>query len=339
MIKLGVLDQSPVRVGATYADAINESVELARATEKLGYSRYWVAEHHAADGFAGSAPEILVGRIAGATDSIRVGSGGVMLSHYSPYKVAETFRVLEVLYPGRIDLGIGRAPGRDRHTAVALAYGNQLGIEYFPNKVLDLRAFLSDEKPVTEALHGIRATPESESDPELWILGSSAESARMAAQFGIRFSFAHFINPYAGGEVSRAYRTEFEPTDPLPAPRTNVGVFAICADTEEEATRLAKSRDLWRLRADQGRLGQIPTVEEAESTQYTPAEKTQIEHNRIRYVVGDPDQVKARLTEIAEEHQAEELVLLTITPDYQSRLRSYELVAKAFGVQGEGNQN
>ena len=333
MIKLGVLDQSPVRVGATYTDAINESVALAQATEKLGYSRYWLAEHHAADGFAGSAPEILIGRIAGATDRIRVGSGGVMLSHYSPYKVAETFRVLEVLYPGRIDLGIGRAPGSDRHTAVALAYGNQLGIEYFPNKVLDLRAFLAGEKPVTEALHGIRATPETGSAPDLWILGSSAESAKMAAQFGIQFSFAHFINPYPGGEVSRAYRDEFEPDGSLSEPRTSVGIFAICAETEEEAIRLAKSRDLWRLRADQGRLGQIPTVEEAEAYTYTEAERAQIEHNRIRYVVGDPTQVKTRLEELANDHEAEELVLLTITPDYESRVKSYELIAKAFGVQ------
>ena len=330
MIKLGVLDQSPVRVGATYVDAINESVTLAQATEKLGYSRYWLAEHHAADGFAGSAPEILIGHIAASTERIRVGSGGVMLSHYSPYKVAETFRVLEVLYPDRIDLGIGRAPGSDRHTAAALAYGNQLGIEYFPNKVLDLKAFLSGEKPVTEALHGIRATPEPPGEPDLWILGSSAESARMAAQFGIQFSFAQFINPYAGGEVSQTYRREFVANDHVHEPRTSVGVFVICAETEEEARRLAKSRDLWRLRADQGNLGEIPSIDEAEAQNYSQAELAQIEQNRIRYVVGDPIQVKERLEELANEHEAEELVLLTITPDYESRLKSYALLADAF---------
>ena len=330
MIKLGVLDQSPVRVGATYVDAISESVALAKATEKLGYSRYWLAEHHAADGFAGSAPEILVGHIAAATERIRVGSGGVMLSHYSPYKVAETFRVLELLHPGRIDLGIGRAPGSDRHTAVALAYGNQLGIEYFPNKVLDLRAFLSGEKPVTESLHGIRATPEPPGKPDLWILGSSAESARMAAQFGIQFSFAQFINPYAGGEVSLTYRHEFVANNHLAEPRTSVGVFVICAETEEEAKRLAKSRDLWRLRADQGRLAEIPSIEEAEAHDYSQAELAQIENNRIRYVVGDPTQVTQRLLELAAEHEAEELVLLTITPDYESRRKSYELLSDTF---------
>ena len=330
MIKLGVLDQSPVRVGATYVDAINESVALAQAAEALGYARYWLAEHHAADGFAGSAPEILIGHIAAATEHIRVGSGGVMLSHYSPYKVAETFRVLEVLYPGRIDLGIGRAPGSDRHTAAALAYGNQLGIEYFPNKVLDLKAFLTGEEPVTEALQGIRATPEPPGEPDLWILGSSAESARMAAQFGIQFSFAQFINPYAGGEVSQTYRREFVANDHLHEPRTSVGVFVICAETEEEARRLAKSRDLWRLRADQGNLGEIPSIEEAEAQSYSQAELAQIEQNRIRYVVGDPKQVKERLEDLAKEHEAEELVLLTITPDYESRLKSYALLADAF---------
>ena len=330
MIKLGVLDQSPVRVGGSFADAIAESIALAQAAERFGYDRYWVAEHHGAEGFASSAPEILVTRIAGATEHIRVGSGGVMLSHYSPYKVAEMFRLLELMYPGRIDLGIGRAPGSDGRTAVALAYGNQLGIEYFPTKVVDLMAFLAGQRPATEVLAGVRATPEPAGAPGLWLLGSSEESARLAAQLGLAFSFAHFINPHAGGTITKAYRREFVAREEVPEPRASVGVFAICADTEDEARRLAKSRDLWRLRADQGRLLPIPSVEEAESQIYSPTDLAQIEHNRVRYVVGDPQQVKDQLLAIAREHDADELVILTITHDFDSRVRSYELVAQAF---------
>ena len=203
MIHLSALDQSPVRSGGTPSDAVQETVRLAQAVERLGYRRYWLAEHHGTDGFAGSAPEILVARVAAATRDIRVGSGGVMLSHYSPLKVAETFRLLELLYPGRIDLGIGRAPGSDTRTARALAYGSQVGIEYFPARIADLVAFLEDSTPATEAFSGVRATPKAPSIPEVWLLGSSAQSAMYAAQFGIAFSFAHFITPQGGTRCSR----------------------------------------------------------------------------------------------------------------------------------------
>ena len=324
-IELGVLDQSPVRSGGSFSDAIGETIALAQATEKFGYSRYWLAEHHAAEGFAGSAPEIMVGRVAAATERIRVGSGGVMLAHYSPLKVAETFRLLEVLYPGRIDLGIGR-------TAVALAYGNRVGIEYFPTKVADLMAFLGGRNPVTEVLAGVQATPKPDGAPDLWLLGSSSESARLAAQMGIAFSFAHFINPFVGGEVTQTYRGEFVANDASHEPRASVGVFVICADSEEEAWRLAKSRDLWRLRADQGQLSPFPSVEEAEAYDYAPSELERIEYNRQRYVVGDPVQVVQQLTALVEQHEADELVLLTITHDHEARKRSYELVAEAFGA-------
>src|SRR5579863_3542535 len=253
---LSVLDQSPVRQGGSAADALNETVALAQAAERLGYHRYWLAEHHATEGLAGSAPEIMVARVAAATSTIRVGSGGVMLSHYSPLKVAETFRVLETLYPGRIDLGVGRAPGSDQLTARALQAGpGALSVEYFPSQVRDLMGYLGDGLPAEHPFASIRVTPEPATHPELWLLGSSDQSAMVAAYFGAAFSFAHFITGEGGPSVMEMYRHEFKPSPHLAAPLANIGVFALCAETEADAERLAKSRDLWRLRLDQGHLG------------------------------------------------------------------------------------
>jgi luciferase family oxidoreductase group 1 len=336
MLQLSVLDQSPVRSGGTPADAIAETVRLAQAAERLGYRRYWLAEHHGSADFAGSAPEILITRVAAATSAIRVGSGGVMLSHYSPYKVAETFRLLETMYPGRIDLGIGRAPGADHITSVALAYGSPIGVEYFPTKIADLTAFLTGGKPATEALAPVHVNPQVDTVPEIWLLGSSDESARYAAHFGLAFSFAQFISPLGGEAVLDAYRKNFRPSPLLAAPRASVGVFVICAETEAEARRLGRSRDLWRLRIDRGERQPYPSVEEAEAYPYTPEELAHIERNRRRSFFGTPDQVKAHLTELAQRYGVDELVILTICHDPAARLRSYELLAQAFGLTPRG---
>ncbi len=330
-LPLVVLDQSPVRSGGTVEEAVADTIALARATERFGYRRYWLAEHHGASGFAGCAPEILIGHVASATSAIRVGSGGVMLSHYSPYKVAETFRLLETLHPGRIDLGLGRAPGSDGITAAALAYGSPtVDLQYFPTKVVDLMAFLTGERPATEPLTGLSVTPDPGRIPELWLLGSSGDSALLAARIGLAFAFAHFINPVDGPAVAQAYRERFEAGERQAAPRVSVAAFVICADSEAEALRLAKSRDLWRLEVDRGRLAPFPSVEEAEAYRYTPAEQARVEVNRQRNVVGAPEQVRASLERLVREHQADELVVLTITHDFAARVRSYELVAEAF---------
>ena len=334
MIRLGVLDQSPVRSGSTPAEAVAETIRLAQAAERLGYSRYWLAEHHGTDGLAGSAPEIMVTRVAAATSRIRVGSGGVMLSHYSPLKVAETFRLLETMYPGRIDLGIGRAPGSDQLTARALAYGSPIGAEYFPDKVADLSAFLTGADAATEAFAKVRATPAASSVPEVWLLGSSGESATLAAHFGLAFSFAHFITPAGGEPVVAGYRRHFKPSALYPEPRASLCVFVICAETEEEAERQVRSRDLWRLRLEAGRLDPYPSVAEAEAHAYTDAERARVEGNRARSIFGTPTQVKARLEAITWEYAVDELVILTITHDPAVRLRSYELLAEAFGLEG-----
>ena len=337
MIRLGVLDQSPVRSGSTPAAAVAETIRLAQATERLGYSRYWLAEHHGTDGLAGSAPEILVTRVAAATSHIRVGSGGVMLSHYSPLKVAETFRLLETMYPGRIDLGIGRAPGSDQLTAGALAYGSPIGPEYFPNKVADLSAFLTGADAATQAFAKVRATPAVSSVPEVWLLGSSGESATLAAHFGLAYSFAHFIVPAGGAPVIADYREHFKPSALYAEPRASLCVFVICAETEDEAERQIQSRDLWRLRLDVGRLDPYPSVAEAEAHDYTDAERGRVEGNRARSIFGAPAQVKARLEAIAQEYAVDELVILTITHDPAVRLRSYELLAEAFGLEARAS--
>jgi luciferase family oxidoreductase group 1 len=336
MLTLSVLDQSPVRSGGTPADTIAETVRLAQAAERFGYQRYWLAEHHGSADFAGSAPEILITRVAAATSQIRVGSGGVMLSHYSPFKVAETFRLLETMYPGRIDLGIGRAPGGDQITSVALAYGSPIGVEYFPTKIADLAAFISGGKPVTEALAPARVNPQTDTVPDIWLLGSSDESARYAAHFGLSFSFAQFISPYGGEAVVESYRKNFRPSPLLAAPRASIGIFVICAETEAEARRLGRSRDLWRLRIDRGERKPYPSVAEAEAYPYTPEEQAHIERNRRRSFFGAPNQLKAQLTELAQQFGVEELVILTICHDPAARLRSYELLAQAFELTPRG---
>ena len=333
-IRLSVLDQSPIRRGGTPAQAIAETVRLAEACDRLGYHRYWVAEHHSSEGLAGAAPEILIGRLAQATKQMRVGSGGVMLSHYSALKVAEQFRMLEALYPGRIDLGIGRAPGSDYVTARALATGpGALGIEEFPRQIQDLLAYLRDQIPDGHPFAGVSAQPRGATMPEPWLLGSSDQSALYAAYFGCAFSFAHFITDRHGPEIVAAYRANFRPSIWRDRPEASIGVSLICAETSAEADRLATSRDLSRLRREQGTLGPTPSVEEAEAYRYSREERLIIAHNRQRQVIGDPAQCKAQLLALGEKYAVEEFVVVTITYDFAARMRSYELLAEAFELQ------
>jgi luciferase family oxidoreductase group 1 len=329
-LKLSVVDQSPIREGGTPAEAIRETIELAKAADRWGYTRFWVAEHHATTGFAGSSPEILITRVAAETSRIRVGSGGVMLSHYSPLKVAENFRVLETMTPGRIDLGIGRAPGGDQLTAAALAYGSQVGMEYFGTRVADTLAFLTDTPPATHALAAVRATPRPETVPQVWMLGSSDQSAALAAQFGLAFSFAHFITPRGGPEIVDQYRRHFRPSRFYGVPRASVGVFVLCADTEQEAQRAASSRDLWRLRFERGELGPYPSPEESLAYPYTEEERSLIARRRSHSIVGAPEQVRQALLGFAALYDVGELVILTICYDFRARLRSYELLSELF---------
>jgi len=332
-VLLSVLDQSPIRAGGTPAEAIAETVELARLTDRLGYHRYWVAEHHSSAGLAGTAPEILVARLAAATSAMRIGSGGVMLSHYSALKVAETFRVLETLYPGRIDLGIGRAPGADALTTRALQRGpGAFGADYFLTQIADLIGFLRNVMPADHPFARVRAQPQGASAPELWLLGSSDQSAACAAHFGCAFSFAHFITDQGGPEVMAAYHQHFQPSPWLAAPQGSIGIFVLCADSEAEARRLALSRELWRLRLDQGELGPFPSIADAEAYPYSREERLRIAIMRRRAIVGAPEQVKEQLLALGAAYGVSEFVVVTICHDAAARRRSYELLAQVFGL-------
>ena len=326
-LRIGVLDQSPVPEGSSPAQALQDTIALARLTDELGYSRYWLAEHHNHPGLAGPAPEVMVATIAAATERIRVGSGGVMLPHYSPFKVAETFRVLEALHPGRIDLGLGRAPGSDGLTAMALNPDQRP--DEFPNQVQDLIGWLEDRLDPRHPFAQVRATPDPGSAPDVWLLGSSGYSAAVAAVLGTPFSFAHFINPRGGPAAVASYRENFRPDGAgRAAPQVNIGVIVLCADTDEEVDRLARGAALWRLQLEQGRPGPVPDPERAASHDWTPEQLARNEKMRARHAIGTPEQVHAKLQELAELYDTDEIVALTVCHDAAARRRSYELVAQ-----------
>lgn len=331
-MRLSVLDQSPVVEGSTAGDALRNTISLAQATDRLGYHRFWVSEHHNAQGLAGSSPEVLIGPIAEATERIRVGSGGVMLTHYSPYKVAENFRVLEALYPGRIDLGVGRAPGSDQRTMFALApSGKPLGIEYYPSQLEELRTWLVDGEPANQALRGVQARPLGDQGPELWVLASSVDSASIAAHFGLPLGWAYFI---AGGgeEICQAYRREFTPTATQAEPHVSVGVAAICAETADEAEHLATSIRAWRT---QGLLGSIPKPGDPASAEVNPL-AVSVTRPAKPLIVGTPETVRSELLALGEACGADELMVVTIVHDHRARVRSYELLADAFELSPSG---
>ena len=333
MTTLSVLDQSPVRRGATAADALAETVRLAQLADRLGYERYWVAEHHNTSALASTAPEVLIGHIASQTERIHVGSGGVMLPHYSALKVAEAFRLLETLHPGRIDLGIGRAPGSDARTARALApSGVPMDLREFPNQLLDLYGFLADDFPPDHEYHGIRAMPRPQAMPALWLLGSSDVSAGYAAELGWPFCYAHFINSHRADTALDAYRKLFAPSPVASEPRASIAVSALVAETEEEAEFLSWSRWGWRLMGAEGRGG-IPPPEEALAFNYTEPEREYLEVLKRRSIYGSPEQVRERLLTMGERYGLDDFVVVTITYDYEARLRSYELLAEAFSLQ------
>jgi luciferase family oxidoreductase group 1 len=338
-MQLSVLDQSPIRKDGTAADAVAETIALAKACDRLGYHRYWLAEHHNSNSFAGSCPEILIGRVAQETARLRVGSGGVMLTHYSPLKVAEQFRMLDVLYPGRIDLGLGRAPGTDQMTSRALQAGPQAWpIDAFPSQVMLLRQFLDDAAgkaalPEDHPYRGIHAMPRAETPgPELWMLGSGIHGAVYAAELGLPFSHAYFISTEGSEDAVKEYRERFKPSAALARPYVSLGVAALAGESEEEAQRLALSRNLWVVRLLSGRPIPFPSPEEAAAQPLTPQEEKLLATVSKRSIVGTKDVVRERLTALAEAHGADELVVVTITYDFTSRLKSYELLAEAFGL-------
>ena len=332
---LSIADQAPVRLGETARHALLECVELAGLAEELGYERYWVAEHHGL-GLASTSPEVLIGQIAARTQEIRVGSGGVMLTHYSAFKVAENFRMLESFFPGRIDLGLGRAPGGDMKTARALAYpGSLRDVGHYPEQIDDLIAYLGEGVPADHRFSGVSAGPPVDTQPEVWLLGSGVDSAVMAAERGLPFSFAHFFgstSEYAPG-VCDVYRKRFKPSIHLDAPKPHVALQVLCAEKEAEAWDLANSLLFLRLMAakQEPRLGLVPPAE-AKSYSYAPEERAFIEQSKASMVVGTPDQVRKQIEQIAGVCGTHEVGVVSICYDKEARRRSYRLVAEAFGI-------
>jgi luciferase family oxidoreductase group 1 len=333
-LRLSVLDQSPILPGYTAVEAVQQTVALAQLAESVGYYRYWLAEHHNSSTLAGSSPEIMVARIAAATSGIRVGSGGVMLQHYSPLKVAENFRLLEALFPGRVDLGIGRAPGSNAATALAL-HGGPPSAERFAVLLRDLMGYLHDGLPADHPSYTVRATPMVQTVPELWMLGSTDGGAAYAAYFGMAFSFAHFINSSGmGTRVMAQYREQFQARLLLRVPRGSVAVRVVCADTEEQALDLARTAALVRLRMRgseplrQGMAG----VDEILAAPVAESERAAVQESLSSAVIGAVEQVRTGVLQVAADYAVDEIVVLTICHDPAARARSYKLLAEAMGM-------
>ncbi|MDC3425192.1 LLM class flavin-dependent oxidoreductase [Aquibacillus sp. 3ASR75-11] len=327
-MKLSILDQSPILTGMSPRDAFDQTTELIQAIDGFGFHRFWVSEHHSTQSLAGSAPEILVAHLASNSKRIRVGTGGILIPHYSSYKVAEVFRVLETLHPKRIDLGIGRAPGGAPSVNLALNGGKFPDVQNYPTQVGDLMAYLHGEDPQNL---DIQATPIGESAPPIWMLGSSGTSARLAASLGTSYSFAHFINGHGGTGAMRRYFEHFTPSIQQETPQGNVSVFAVCGETEGDAELLASSLDLAILKIEQGgNRSRFPTKEEASSYPYSLFEKERVKENRKRMIVGNPEQVKQELENLAESYGVDEIILNTIVHPFEERIKSYERIAKIF---------
>lgn len=332
MLRLSVLDQSTVVTGRSPDMSIRESIRLAQHCEALGYHRYWCAEHHNSESQAGTAPEILIAAIAATTKRIRVGSAGVMLPHYAALKVAEQFRVLDAIAPGRIDLGLGRAPGSDGRTAYALNPRADSAAENFPADVRDLMAWIAGEKLVEgHPFRDVRAQPSGPTKPSVWILGSSDYGAQVAAYFGLPFCFAHFITDGAGVEQALSiYRDGYRPSAANPEPYAAICVWAMAAETQEEAAYLFRSREMWRLNRDRGVFMALASPEEAAAHSYTDAELARVERLRSRAFYGTPDSVGDKLRALAAGYGVQEIAILTTLHDPEARRRSYSLLSQAF---------
>ncbi|MFZ9423537.1 MAG: LLM class flavin-dependent oxidoreductase [Limnohabitans sp.] len=327
-MKLSALDQSVAAMGRSQADAIRQTLELGPWCESLGYHRFWVSEHHSHPSIVGSAPEVLLAALAARTSRIRLGSAGVMLPHYSAYKVAEQFRVLDALAPGRLDLGVGRAPGSDGRTAQVLN-PDRYASERFPQQVMELQAWVTGQPlPAGHPGHGVWACPSGDTAPTVWMLGSSDYGAQLAAHLGLPYAFAYFITEGQGVEQAlELYRANFRPSAECPKPHAAICVWALAADTEEEAWRLFQSRARWRMDRNVGRLTALYPPDEA-VREYTLSEQHALETLRANAFVGTGAQVASKLRALSQRLEVDELALITWTHDSQAQRRSYQLLAQ-----------
>jgi len=332
-VLLSVLDQSPIAEGSTGAQALRNTIDLARHADALGYHRYWVAEHHGGPMLAGPSPEVLIGPIAAATEGLRVGSGGVMLPHYSPLKVAESFTILAGLFPGRIDLGLGRAAGTDPLTTFALQRDRrQAAPDDFPEQLAELLAYLEDDLPEDHPFRHLAGTlPGRPELPQPWLLGSSPQSAIWAAELGLRYAFADFINP-GGSEIAKQYAARFTPVRDLATPRVAVAAWVLCAPTDEEAHELASSSRMTFTLLRRGRLIAVPPPETAMAFLAREGRSSSQDASGRRGIVGTPEKAAAGLETLASQYGADEVIVVTITHDHSARRRSYELLADVMGL-------
>jgi luciferase family oxidoreductase group 1 len=333
MIPLSVLDLSPVSAGSTAAQALRNSLDLARLADQLGYTRYWVAEHHNLPAIASSAPDIMIGQIAAVTTHMRIGSGGVMLPNHAPLMVAERFKVLEALYPGRIDLGLGRAPGTDPATSYLLRRRQGISEEDdFLERFQELMLLETRGFPEGHPFHKVRAMPSDVALPPIFLLGSSDYSAQLAGQIGAAFAFAHHFATFDAVEAMKLYRDNFRPSPAHNEPYAILATHVVCADTDEEAARLATTVELNFVRRAKGEYLPLASPEEAAAYDYTPVDRARIAQNASRLTVGSPATVKARLEPLIAASQADELMVTSMIFDHAARKHSYELLAQAFGV-------
>jgi luciferase family oxidoreductase group 1 len=329
MIPLSVLDLAPVRAGLTATDALREALELARHTERLGYLRYWFAEHHGMASIASSAPEILIEHIASATTRLRVGSGGIMLPNHTPLRVAEVFHTLAALHPGRIDLGLGRAPGTDPATSRAL---RPFDGEQFPDLLRELLALSRRTLPADHPFGSVRVVPSDVSLPPIWVLGSSGAMAGFAGSLGVGYSFARHFSPSPPQPAIRAYHASFVPSEQFPSPHVILGVSMICAPTEKEAEYHAASTDLAWVRLHRREFAPLPSPEEALAYQYSPQERVIVEANRQRHFIGTPFKVASTIRHLVADTGADEIMVTSMMYDRDARFRAYELLANEWGL-------
>jgi luciferase family oxidoreductase group 1 len=328
-LPLSVLDLVPVGSGTSSTQALANSVELATLAERLGYTRYWFAEHHGMPSIASSAPEILIAHIAAATRRIHVGSGGIMLQNHVPLKLAEVFHTLEALHPGRIDLGIGRAPGTDPATSRAL---HPFGPNEFTNQLAELRALSSGTIPDDHPFRSVRVIPTGVELPPIWMLGSSGGSAQLAGSLGLGYSFARHFSMEPAGPAIEAYRESFQPSPRFPVPHVILAVAVVCAPTMEEADYLAATGDLVWVRIRRGEFAPLPSPEEALAYPYTPQERAVADAYRARQFIGTPESVRARIEEEVRATRADEVMITSNIHSHAQRLRSFELMAEVFGI-------
>ncbi len=331
-IKLSVLDQTPIRKGSNASASLQESIQLARLADELGYTRYWLSEHHNSRTLATGSPEVMIARLGVETKRIKLGSGGMMMPNHSTLRVAENFRVLEGLYPGRIDLGMGRAPGGDRLTAHLLNPSNTFDPQHYIQQLRDLQHLLNDENLEGISEVKVNAIPMVNSSPDLWILTSSGESALIAAHFGMALSFAQFINPVGGPQAIQNYKARFQPSAELPEPQTSVGIFGFCSDDEEKVKRAQALMDYRLLSFERGQFHMLFSYEDIKDEDYDAQEWQRILSNRRRMAVGTPAQMKERLEKICEEFDTDEIILSTFTETKEDRFHSYELLAETFNL-------